>query len=151
MRAVSKNRLKRNVARWSEEFIESRPALPDLTGLEKPVRSYHGFEVWDGKAVTVAVAVDVPVGGGRDVAVDVPVAVPVGAVVEVGICVAVCVAVDVRVSVGKTMETGVSVAVAVARGVRVTTFGTQMDCPVDRPYCPAGMQLANWSWDMVTL
>ena len=125
----------------------SRKARPtrNLRFGRSSVRSNHGFEVWDGKAVIVAVAVGVPVGGGGGVAVAVPVAVPVGRLVEVETRVAVCVTVGVRVRVGKTMETGVSVAVAVARGVRVGTFGTQMDCPVDRPYWLDDIQLANWS------
>jgi hypothetical protein len=136
-RAVSAKRLRRSVARWSEGFIDIGPAMSDLTDFSKPVRSYHnyGLEVWVGKAVIVAVAVGVPVGGravGDGEAVAVPVAVRVGVAVEVETGVLVCVAVEVRVMVGKTIETGVSVAVAVARGVRVGTFGTQILCPTAR-------------------
>jgi hypothetical protein len=116
----------------------------------------HGSPVWDGKAVLVAVAGGVAVGGGEDVDVAVPVGVLVGTSVEVGTFVDVggTVAVEVGgrvpVTLGKMMMTGVSVAVAVARGVRVTTLGTQMVWPVTRLYWLAAMQLANWSWEMLT-
>ena len=102
-----------------------------------------------GKVVMVAVAVGGVVGDGT-VAVAVKVGTLVGVNVEVGVSVAVGVIVAVRVRVGKMMDTGVNVAVAVARGVRVATFGTQMLCPVLRVYWLVDMQLANWSWEILT-
>jgi hypothetical protein len=113
----------------------------------------YGLDAWEGNAVTVMVAVAVAEGSAGvavAVGVGVPVGVAVGTSVAVGRSVAVGASVAVRVRVGKMIEIGVSVAVAVARGARVATFGTQISCPLERPVWLADMQLANWSWEMLT-
>jgi len=146
---INTSKFNRKVTRRLGIFIGSRPAQKEYIHGQGTGVSGVTVGVELGKAVMVAVAVGGVVGDGT-VAVAVKVGTLVGVNVEMGISVAVAVTVAVRVRVGKIMDTGVKVAVAVARGVRVATFGTQMICPTLRLYWLLDIQLANWSWAMLT-